>query len=84
MCALEVIINVTESSQITSSLHLQIFTSVLSWGALSEKHIYQLVVYENTRPERPDEPQLTDDLWNIIEGSWHHEPRSRPSESSSR
>ncbi|KAJ4479387.1 hypothetical protein J3R30DRAFT_2755320 [Lentinula aciculospora] len=58
---------------------LEVFTSVLPWGALSEKHIYHLVVLENSRPERPDDPQLTDDLWNIIDSAWHQEPRSRPS-----
>ncbi|KIK67902.1 hypothetical protein GYMLUDRAFT_798934 [Collybiopsis luxurians FD-317 M1] len=57
---------------------LEIFTSILPWGALSEKHIYHLVMYENARPERPDDDQITDDLWSIIVSAWHPEPRSRP------
>ncbi|GAV99042.1 Armdomain-containing protein [Lentinula edodes] len=57
---------------------LEIFTSVSPWGALSEKHIYHLVVLENSRPDRPDDHRITDDLWNIIDSAWHQEPRSRP------
>ncbi len=51
---------------------------------LPEKHIYQLVVYENSRPDRPDPTVgarvgLTDHIWGIIEESWHKESRLRPS-----
>ncbi|KAE9410092.1 kinase-like protein [Gymnopus androsaceus JB14] len=58
---------------------LEIFTSILPWGGLSEKHIYYLVVIEKSRPDRPDEVLLTDDIWNIIVSAWAEEPRSRPS-----
>ncbi|KAK0470935.1 hypothetical protein IW261DRAFT_1345134, partial [Armillaria novae-zelandiae] len=63
---------------------LQLFTSTFPWGVLSEKHIYQLVVYENSRPDRPDPAVearvgLTDNIWGIIEESWHKESRLRPS-----
>lgn len=56
----------------------------MPWGMLSEKHVYQLIVYENARPDRPEpdiEAQvgLTTDLWNIIENAWHPEARVRPS-----
>ncbi|KIK51615.1 hypothetical protein GYMLUDRAFT_391998 [Collybiopsis luxurians FD-317 M1] len=58
---------------------LEIFTSILPWGALSEKHIAHLVMYEDARPTRPDDDEITDDLWSIIVSAWHPEPRSRPS-----
>ncbi|KAK0451365.1 uncharacterized protein EV420DRAFT_1560606 [Desarmillaria tabescens] len=62
----------------------ELFTSTLPWGVLPEKHIYQLVVYENSRPDRPDptieaRAGLTDHIWGIIEESWHKESRLRPS-----
>ncbi|KAK0493502.1 hypothetical protein EDD18DRAFT_1356424 [Armillaria luteobubalina] len=62
----------------------ELFTLTLPWGVLSEKHIYQLVVYENSRPDRPDptveaRAGLTDNIWGIIEESWHKESRLRPS-----
>ncbi|KAF9029710.1 hypothetical protein BDZ89DRAFT_1159683 [Hymenopellis radicata] len=62
----------------------EIFTSTLPWGVLPEKHIYQLVVYEDSRPDRPDpileaRVGLTNDIWGIMEEAWHHEARLRPS-----
>lgn len=62
----------------------ELFTSTFPWGVLPEKHIYQLVVYENSRPDRPDPAVearvgLTDNIWGIIEESWHKESRLRPS-----
>lgn len=62
----------------------KVFTSTLPWGVLSEKHIYQLVVYEDSRPDRPDpileaRVGLSDDIWGIIDEAWHHEARLRPS-----
>jgi len=61
----------------------QIFTSTPPWGVLSESHIYQLVVRENDRPDRP-EPKieqkhgLTGSIWGIMEASWHKEATLRP------
>ncbi|KAG7441524.1 uncharacterized protein BT62DRAFT_974685 [Guyanagaster necrorhizus] len=62
----------------------ELFTSTFPWGVLPEKHIYQLVVYEDSRPDRPDPALgarvgLTDHIWGIIEESWHKESRLRPS-----
>ncbi|KAF9076886.1 kinase-like domain-containing protein [Rhodocollybia butyracea] len=57
---------------------LQILTSVLPWGSLSEKYVFSLVVYEKTRPDRPETSRLTDDIWNIIVSAWHQEPGYRP------
>ena len=37
------------------------------------------MVVEKSRPDRPDEVLLTDDIWNIIVSAWAEEPRSRPS-----
>lgn len=52
-------------------------TSILPWGGLSEKHVYYLVVYEHSRPERPNEI-ADNDLWNIICSAWNEDPRNRP------
>ncbi|KAK1228041.1 hypothetical protein PQX77_008934 [Marasmius sp. AFHP31] len=59
------------------------FSSVPPWGDLAEKHIYRSVVLENVRPSRPSSSQclfagLTDQIWGIIEESWHTEARFRP------
>jgi hypothetical protein len=61
----------------------QIFTSTPPWGVLSESHIYQLVVRENDRPDRPEptieqKNGLTDTVWRIMEASWHKEVTLRP------
>ena len=61
----------------------QIFTSTPPWGVLSENHIYQLVVRENDRPDRPDpnfmyERGLTDQIWEIMESAWQKEGGLRP------
>ncbi|KAJ7594215.1 kinase-like domain-containing protein [Mycena floridula] len=61
----------------------ELVTSSQPWGVLSEKVIYQMVAYEDTRPDRPD-PQLelrvglTEGMWGIIEEAWHKDPRLRP------
>uniref|UniRef100_A0A0W0EY35 Putative Six-hairpin glycosidase n=1 Tax=Moniliophthora roreri TaxID=221103 RepID=A0A0W0EY35_MONRR len=63
---------------------LEVFTSSLPWGFHSEKRIYRLLVQENARPDRPDDPAvlrkgLTDKVWSIIEECWSREARLRPS-----
>jgi hypothetical protein len=62
---------------------LQIFTSTPPWGLLSEDDIYRIVVREGNRPDRPEphveqEYGLTDNIWGIIEASWHEEATLRP------
>ncbi|KAF5337767.1 hypothetical protein D9758_016612 [Tetrapyrgos nigripes] len=57
----------------------EIFSSKLPWGSLSFKYIHQLVCYQDSRPDRPESaPGLTDQIWSIMEESWHREPRTRP------
>ncbi|KAK7046115.1 hypothetical protein VNI00_007118 [Paramarasmius palmivorus] len=63
---------------------LEILTLALPWGFHSEKRIYRLLVQENARPDRPDDPAvirrgLTDKVWSIIEECWCREARLRPS-----
>lgn len=65
-------------------LRLQIFTSTPPWGVLPDNRIYQLVVREDCRPDRPDEELeesvgLTDQIWAIIDHAWDKESRLRPS-----
>ncbi|KAF9258926.1 kinase-like protein [Marasmius fiardii PR-910] len=62
---------------------IEIFTSTPPWGVLPEKHIIRMVVHEDTRPDRPDDALsirvgLNNQMWDIIEESWHKEPRLRP------
>lgn len=35
-------------------------------------------VLSGCRPERPTDPNLTDDLWNITNQCWNHDARRRP------
>jgi hypothetical protein len=35
-------------------------------------------VMRGDRPERPDSPFVTDQLWALIEDSWHSDPKQRP------
>jgi hypothetical protein len=61
----------------------QIFTGIPPWGVLAEKLIFQLVVRENERPERPDpiiseRVGLTTPIWELIESAWHKEAVLRP------
>lgn len=53
------------------------------WGVLSDSLIYQLVVRENDRPDRPDRDferkrGLTDQIWDIIVAAWQKEANLRP------
>jgi hypothetical protein len=53
------------------------------WGLLSENHIYQLVVRENERPDRPERDVgqkhgLTDKFWGIMEACWQKDASLRP------
>jgi hypothetical protein len=61
----------------------QIFTGIPPWGVLAEKLIFQLVVRENERPERPEamiseRVGLTTPIWEMIESAWHKESVLRP------
>ncbi|KAK7050882.1 hypothetical protein VNI00_004994 [Paramarasmius palmivorus] len=60
---------------------LELFSTMPPWGVLSETHVYNLVVHENARPDRPDNPLelgLSDQIWGIIEEAWQPEARFRP------
>ncbi|THV00355.1 kinase-like protein [Dendrothele bispora CBS 962.96] len=56
----------------------EILTSKVPWGSLSMKYIFQLVVGQNARPDRPETTDMTDKEWSIMEESWDKEPRLRP------
>ncbi|KAK7054735.1 hypothetical protein VNI00_003198 [Paramarasmius palmivorus] len=61
----------------------EIFTSAPPWGVLPEKHIIRMVCHEDVRPDRPEyswsvRVGMTDQMWDIIEESWHKEARLRP------
>ncbi|KAG8871157.1 hypothetical protein FRB97_008934 [Tulasnella sp. 331] len=51
------------------------------WGFLSDTQVYQLVVREGERPDRPDEDvnhPLRDHEWGIVESAWNVNPATRP------
>ncbi|KAG9083743.1 hypothetical protein FRC06_004384, partial [Ceratobasidium sp. 370] len=56
----------------------EVFSSTPPWGILSSTHIYQLVVRENERPDRPEGDYPTDSQWSLIEEAWQREARTRP------
>ena len=62
---------------------LQIFTGLVPFGATDESLLYELVVREEERPERPDDAEvgLTDEIWSLIERSWASNAKLRPSAS---
>jgi len=35
-------------------------------------------VLSGVRPDRPTDPRLTDDLWDLIKHCWNHDPQRRP------
>jgi serine/threonine protein kinase len=60
----------------------EIFTSAPPWGALSDEHIYQLVVREDARPDRmslasQNTHGLTDQIWQIMEEAWQKDANLR-------
>ncbi|KAG9024880.1 hypothetical protein FRB95_010941 [Tulasnella sp. JGI-2019a] len=59
----------------------EMYTMGRPWGVLSDSQIYQLVVREDARPDRPgsDAPyQLTDSEWSTMERSWNSDANARP------
>ncbi|KAG8765331.1 hypothetical protein FRC12_007553 [Ceratobasidium sp. 428] len=56
----------------------EVFSSTPPWGILSSTHIYQLVVRESERPDRPEGDYPTDPQWSLIEKAWSREGRARP------
>ncbi|KAG9127149.1 hypothetical protein FRC07_000476 [Ceratobasidium sp. 392] len=56
----------------------EVFSSTPPWGILSSTHIYQLVVRENERPDRPEGDYPIDSQWSLIEKAWQREGRARP------
>jgi len=76
-------VNLFVSSVLSVLNSTQIFLSTPPWGLLSENHIYQLVVRENDRPDRPGSNVmqrcgLTDTIWRIMEAAWEREATLRP------
>jgi hypothetical protein len=65
---------------------LQVFSGSVPFGTTDESLLYELVVREDERPERPDiytaaAVGLTDAIWSLIERSWASDAKSRPTAS---
>ncbi|KAG8979855.1 hypothetical protein FRB90_007869, partial [Tulasnella sp. 427] len=59
----------------------EIFTSTQPWGFLSDSQIFQLMVREGERPDRPDPTEplaILDRDWEILQEGWANEPSARP------
>jgi hypothetical protein len=59
---------------------------LVPFGATDEGLLYELVVREEERPERPydstaAEVGLTEEIWSLIERSWASDAKLRPSAS---
>ena len=83
MCAFDV--STTAASQSLSIPHwnTKVFTSKRPWGTISDDRIYQLVVKEDERPDRPESDiwgneLIPDEIWDILKMAWVKETRARP------
>jgi WD40 repeat protein len=50
-------------------------------GHITPAELRELVVHQHVRPERPDDDQasqLTDEVWQLVEHCWVHDPLKRP------
>ncbi|KAG9050333.1 hypothetical protein FS837_006205 [Tulasnella sp. UAMH 9824] len=59
----------------------EIFTSSPPWGILTDTQIYQLMVREGERPDRPestDPTAIADRDWQVLEIAWAVDPNARP------
>ncbi|KDQ13809.1 hypothetical protein BOTBODRAFT_33247 [Botryobasidium botryosum FD-172 SS1] len=59
----------------------EILAMTKPWGFLSDTQIYQLVVRENERPDRPylEAPhEIISRDWELLEAAWHSDPNARP------
>lgn len=59
---------------------------MVPFGPTDESLLYELVVREGERPERPEDSRaaevgLTDAMWSLMESSWASNPYQRPSAS---
>src|SRR5260370_31168891 len=84
MCTFDVSLSIRHLSRTSvPDRNIKVFTSKRPWGAISDDRIYQLVVKEDERPDRP-EPDLLgnevipDGIWDILEKAWVKETRARP------
>ncbi|KIO27796.1 hypothetical protein M407DRAFT_232189 [Tulasnella calospora MUT 4182] len=59
----------------------EIFTSNQPWGILSVSQIFQLLVREEERPDRPESSDplaIQDRDWHVLQSCWGTDPSSRP------
>ncbi|KAJ3486030.1 hypothetical protein NLI96_g4520 [Meripilus lineatus] len=59
----------------------EIFAGVAPFSHIPGQEIFGLVIDRRCRPDRPtpsDTNGLTDDLWQLIELCWSHDPKKRP------
>lgn len=64
----------------------EIFTSTPPWGVLSESQVFQLIVRESMRPDRPSSEQARntgfspgEGMWRVVERGWAQDTETRGS-----
>ncbi len=84
MCTFDVSLSIRHLSRTSvPDRNIQVFTSKRPWGAISDDRIYQLVVKEDERPDRPEPDPwgneiIPDGIWDIMKKAWAKESRARP------
>lgn len=60
------------------SIRAQIFSGRLPFQNKKETAVVVTVITSDERPPRPAHPQLSDELWEMIEKCWRRDPSQRP------
>ncbi|KZT31563.1 kinase-like protein [Sistotremastrum suecicum HHB10207 ss-3] len=57
---------------------LEIMTGNVPFGNIRQEAVINLVANEDRRPERPDNAEITDEIWSLWEMCWQTDPSVRP------
>lgn len=72
----------TPSCWVSWFLHLhQLVIGEIPWGDVQPPTMAKELVLKGTRPERPEDheaPHLTNEIWELIDICWKHDPVQRP------
>lgn len=55
----------------------QVFTGAIPFHGSSSNRIV-VSILQGKRPERPEHPSFTDELWSLVQRCWDDAPHSRP------
>jgi hypothetical protein len=57
--------------------HIQIYTGRAPFSHRRNDTSVVCDIHYGRRPHRPDEPDLTDSIWELIQSCWHQDPDKR-------